>query len=44
MPTRNWRDPADYAYAANLGRDHWAWEFLLRNPHYHADWLWFSST
>ncbi len=44
MRRLNWRDPADYAYIANLWRDHRAWEFLRRNPDYHADWLWFSTT
>lgn len=42
--TRDWRKTADYAYAAQLGRAHWAWEFLRRDPDYRADWVWFRQT
>ena len=39
----DWRDPAGYAYCAALTRDQWAWEFLRRNPDYHADYARFIA-
>ncbi len=42
--TLDWRDPSAYAFARHLSREHWAWEFLRRNPGYIADWEWFSAT
>ena len=38
MTTPNWRDPDDYAFAATLSREQWAWEFLRRNPGYRREW------
>lgn len=44
MPKLNWRNPADYTDTTHLGHEHWAWEFLRRNPDYQVDWRWFSKT
>jgi hypothetical protein len=33
----DWRSKDSYAYAANLTRLGWAWEFLRRNPRFQAD-------
>ncbi|MDO9222009.1 MAG: DUF6499 domain-containing protein [Thiobacillus sp.] len=34
---------AAYDYCASLTRDQWAWEFLRRNPDYHADYRQFIT-
>ena len=34
----------DYAFAASLDREQWAWEFLRRNPDYRREWAAFSAT
>ena len=37
MTARNdWRNPAAYQYALSQPLSCWAWEFLRRNPDYHA--------
>lgn len=40
----SWRNPDDYAYTSELSREHWAWEFLRRNPEYRRDWECFWAT
>ncbi|MEJ2645798.1 MAG: DUF2285 domain-containing protein [Gammaproteobacteria bacterium] len=37
----DWRDPEQYRFTEALAAEHWAWEFLRRNPAYQADWRWF---
>ena len=37
----DWRDPEQYRFTEALGPEHWAWEFLRRNPDYQSDWRWF---
>lgn len=44
MTQPNWRDPDDYAFAADLSREQWAWEFLRRNPGYRREWAAFRDT
>ena len=44
MTKPNWREPDDYAFAADLGREQWAWEFLRRNPGYRREWRAFRDT
>ncbi|HEX4956516.1 MAG TPA: DUF6499 domain-containing protein [Thermoanaerobaculia bacterium] len=39
----DWRNPADYAYTANLTLHDWAWEFLRRNAQYRAAWRRFTG-
>jgi hypothetical protein len=36
QPRPNWRDASSYAYTQALSSEGWAWEFLRRNPEYHA--------
>ena len=38
MTPVNWREPDEYIYTRELSREHWAWEFLRRNPAYRQDW------
>jgi hypothetical protein len=38
MTKPDWRVPADYAFAADLSPEQWAWEFLRRNPGYRREW------
>ena len=43
MAKPDWREPADYAFAATLNREQWAWEFLRRNPDYRREWATFRD-
>ncbi len=40
----SWQDPDDYTFTEELSREHWAWEFLRRNPEYCRDWNDFRAT
>lgn len=42
--SRNWQDPADYAFTQGLNGAQWAWEFLRRNPDYQREYAAFRST
>lgn len=49
MPTEqstppDWRTPSDYAGLRGAAREHWAWEFLRRNPDYRREWGEFWKT
>ena len=37
MSKEDWRSPAAYEYAAKLGPDGFAWEFLRRNEDYQSE-------
>lgn len=37
----DWQNATHYHFTKSLGTDEWAWQFLRRNPDYHADWQWF---
>lgn len=43
MLSRDWTDPAAYAFTAGLDAAQWAWEFLRRNPDYQREWTDFST-
>ena len=43
MSFRDWTDPRDYAFTADLDPRQWAWEFLRRNPDYQAEWQAFHA-
>ena len=34
----DWRNTDEYPKPAELGREHWAWQFLRRNEQYQNDW------
>lgn len=44
MTPMSWREPDEYIYTKELSCEHWAWEFLRRNPEYRRDWDAFSAT
>lgn len=39
----DWRQVEDYAWCSALTAPEWAWQFLRRNPEYHADYAWFIA-
>jgi len=43
MVSRNWHEPADYAYTRDLDGAQWAWEYLRRNPRYRQEWAAFNE-
>jgi len=39
-----WQKNHHYSHYDGAGAEHWAWQFLRRNPDYQADWDWFNET